>query len=107
MIKLVRGSADGQDVHTEEDVFDEHCPCFPLARFPVCRLSRKWVQNPDFPVVLRCAARQSRRTAKSGIKKNQWVRISMRNRQRAKTGGFAGFSLARVREVQKLPVLGR
>jgi hypothetical protein len=44
---------------------------------------------------LGCAARQSRRTAKSGIKKNQWVRISIRNRRRTKTGGFAGFSLAR------------
>jgi hypothetical protein len=66
------------------------------------QIEPKMVQNPDFPVVLRCAARQSRRTAKSGIKKNQWVRISMRNRRRAKTGGFAGFSLARVREAQKL-----
>jgi hypothetical protein len=51
--------------------------------------------KPRFPVVLGCAARQSRRTAKSGIKKNQWVRISIRNRRRTKTGGFAGFSLAR------------
>jgi hypothetical protein len=40
-------------------------------------------------------------TAKSGITKNQWVRISMRNRRRTKTGGFAGFPRARVREVQK------
>jgi hypothetical protein len=69
------------------------------------QIEPKMVQNPDFPVVLGCAARQSRRTAKSGIKKNQWVSISMRNRRRAKTGGFAGFSLARVREVQKLPLV--
>jgi hypothetical protein len=46
------------------------------------QIEPKMVQNPYFPVVLGCAARQSRRTAKSGIKKNQWVSISMRNRAR-------------------------
>jgi len=69
------------------------------------QIEPKMVQNPDFPVVLRCAACQSRRAAKSRITKNQRVRISMRNRRRAKTGGFADFSLARVREVQKLSAL--
>jgi hypothetical protein len=77
----------------------------PPRGFSGVQIEPKMVQNPDFPVVLRCAARQSRRTAKSGIKKNQWVSISMRNRRRAKTGGFAGFSLrARARGAKTLAV---
>jgi hypothetical protein len=51
----------------------------PPRGFSGVQIEPKMVQNPDFPVVLGCAERQSRRTAKSGIKKNQWVRISMRD----------------------------
>jgi hypothetical protein len=69
----------------------------PRAHRRACRSRRKWLQNPDFRPVSRCAACKSCRFQKSGIKANQWVIVINEIAARAKLADFLGFCFAHAR----------